>query len=374
MTTQPAKLEVRAKMTDEKITRLITTLREWGGKNTIHPHSGTWMLDAADAIELLSASKPAMTQPVDSAIFVQPVPDHCDRIVWRGSYYGLPPAAPAQSGEPFECTHYDAFTEAHKQVSVEVDALRETLGIKAAPQPSPTAVVLDDGRPRHVGGSNFEGWYQDYAARITGNPKQTARDAYAAGLTEAVQDVSTGRCFFCGESMEGQHEADCPQSPQPVGQTAEPVAWTADSLYDAIEKVLLSHKLSNWQDQYENLLGLVDRLCDDNAHDISSGQHAIRLICDEIYNEVLTVAQPVEQTRALTEDTRDAEILRTLIHRTHACDLKFDKAGKVRALHAVFKADSEPGYGMKSSVRRYLDAFMQDAAMTAARPASGETE
>jgi hypothetical protein len=81
--------------------------------------------------------------------------------------------------------------------------------------------ALDDERARHVGDSNFEGWYQDYAARITGNPKQTARDAYAAGLTEAVQDVSTGRCFFCGESMDGHHEADCPQSPQPVAQPVE---------------------------------------------------------------------------------------------------------------------------------------------------------
>lgn len=81
-------------------------------------------------------------------------------------------------------------------------------------------------------------------------------------------------------------------APAAPAQSEEPVAWTADSLYDAIEKVLLSHKLSNWQDQHGNLLGLVDRLCDDDAHDIASGQHAIRLICDEIYNEVLTVAAP----------------------------------------------------------------------------------
>jgi hypothetical protein len=67
--------------------------------------------------------------------------------------------------------------------------------------------------------------------------------------------------------------------------------------------------------------------------------------------------------RERDEAVLDAEILRTLIHRTHACDLKFDKAGKVRALHAIFKADSKPGYGMTEGVRRYLDAFMQDAAI-----------
>jgi hypothetical protein len=62
---------------------------------------------------------------------------------------------------------------------------------------------------------------------------------------------------------------------------------------------------------------------------------------------------------------RDAEFLRTLIHRTHACDLKFDRAGKVKALHAIFKADSEPGFGMTDGVRRYLDAFMEYAAIAA---------
>ncbi|CAE6967543.1 hypothetical protein [Paraburkholderia domus] len=42
-------------MTAEKIGRLITTLRASGGKNTIHPHSGTWMLDAADASSAIDA-------------------------------------------------------------------------------------------------------------------------------------------------------------------------------------------------------------------------------------------------------------------------------------------------------------------------------
>jgi hypothetical protein len=71
-------------------------------------------------------------------------------------------------------------------------------------------------------------------------------------------------------------------------------------------------------------------------------------------------------------ETRDAEILRTLIHRTHACDLKFDKQGKVRELHAIFRPNSEPGLGMMDGVRRYLDAFMDDAAIAAA--SGGEQE
>jgi RNA polymerase-binding transcription factor DksA len=79
---------------------------------------------------------------------------------------------------------------------------------------------------KHVGNSNFEGWYQEYAARITGNPKQTARDAYAAGLNEAEQERSTGICFFCGEPIDGKHESDCPQA------TATQPAQTEQALTD----------------------------------------------------------------------------------------------------------------------------------------------
>ena len=60
---------------------------------------------------------------------------------------------------------------------------------------------------------------------------------------------------------------------------------------------------------------------------------------------------------------RDSEILRTLIYRTHACDLKFTKTGGVSALSATFRSNTVPGIGMSEGVRRYLDAFMQDAAL-----------
>lgn len=41
-----------------------------------------------------SAPVAGEAQPGD---YVQSVPDHCDRIVWRGQYYALPPAAPQAS-------------------------------------------------------------------------------------------------------------------------------------------------------------------------------------------------------------------------------------------------------------------------------------
>jgi hypothetical protein len=43
---------------------------------------------------------------------------------------------------------------------------------------------------RHVGDSYFEGWYQEYAARGEKNPKQIARDAYAAGMGDTTPQPS----------------------------------------------------------------------------------------------------------------------------------------------------------------------------------------
>ena len=58
-----------------------------------------------------------------------------------------------------------------------------------------------------------------------------------------------------------------------------------DQLYEAIEKVLLHHRISTWRDGYGGALPLVDRLCDENSHTIESGRHELRLICDAIYND-----------------------------------------------------------------------------------------
>ncbi|WP_430229253.1 hypothetical protein [Paraburkholderia tropica] len=74
----------------------------------------------------------------------------------------------------------------------------------------------------------------------------------------------------------------------------------------------------------------------------------------------LTVRVLVAEVRELR---RDAEILHTLIYRTHACDLKFNKQGGVSSLSATFKSNTIPGNGMSEGVRRYLDAFMDDAAL-----------
>jgi uncharacterized coiled-coil protein SlyX len=42
-------------MTADDIKALVERLEEYGGRNTIHPHSGTWMLQAATALTELAA-------------------------------------------------------------------------------------------------------------------------------------------------------------------------------------------------------------------------------------------------------------------------------------------------------------------------------
>lgn len=51
---------------------------------------------------------------------------------------------------------------------------------------------------RHVGDSCFEGWYQGYAAKKEQNPKQIARDAYAAGMGDPTPQPSAEdhECFY----------------------------------------------------------------------------------------------------------------------------------------------------------------------------------
>ncbi len=55
-----------------------------------------------------------------------------------------------------------------------------------ASSPRAEAPYRDSTPHLHVGDSSFESWYEQYAARITGNPKQTARDAYAAGMGDPL--------------------------------------------------------------------------------------------------------------------------------------------------------------------------------------------
>lgn len=51
------------------------------------------MMGAAETGTVAPASAPL------TETYVQEVPDHCDRIVWRGYFYALPPGRPVQPGD-----------------------------------------------------------------------------------------------------------------------------------------------------------------------------------------------------------------------------------------------------------------------------------
>ena len=79
----------------------------------------------------------------------------------------------------------------------------------------------------HVGESSFEDWYQDYAARLTGNPKQTARDAYAAGMgdplvvpCDAVRHAGTPHKFEISEEWLSKRLAIADDADCAAGQSA----------------------------------------------------------------------------------------------------------------------------------------------------------
>ena len=67
---------------------------------------------------------------------------------------------------------------------------------------------------------------------------------------------------------------------QTMGATEDRIQpVNADALYDAIEDVLLHHRLHAWvlDEDGEDHCPLVDRLCEDGAKSVESGRHEIRL-------------------------------------------------------------------------------------------------
>lgn len=116
---------------------------------------------------------------------------------------------------------------------------------------------------------------------------------------------------------------DAQADPQDGGDKR--IEATPHALYDAIEEVLLHYRMSNLQDDRGGGYPLVDHLTTPAASDIGSGQFEVRLICDEIYNEVLMKA-------ALASSKIVA-----YMHRWPGCawELSFaDDAGKCIAEHS----------------------------------------
>ncbi|WP_348706420.1 hypothetical protein [Acidovorax soli] len=75
----------------------------WNAANADDPNAALQKLHESRAgylKPLRAARAPAdsVTAPATDS-YVQPVPDKCDRIVWRGHYYHMPPTPPAQAAD-----------------------------------------------------------------------------------------------------------------------------------------------------------------------------------------------------------------------------------------------------------------------------------
>ena len=153
-----------------------------------------------------------------------------------------------------------------KRIADELESLRALL---SASKPS---VAQDDFAKRNA----FEQkvWERDWPSR----EKPPLYRNHENGIATTYRDPAV--------EAEWQALAASPAAP---AQSAEPMAWTADSLYDAIEEILLHHRMSNLEGDDGEAYPLVDQLTTPGANSIESGKFEIRLICDAIYNEVLTV-------------------------------------------------------------------------------------
>ena len=57
-----------------------------------------WNLSMEEARSAIARAEAALAEEVRA--YVQAVPDHCDRITWRGSYYNLPIPSKATAPQP----------------------------------------------------------------------------------------------------------------------------------------------------------------------------------------------------------------------------------------------------------------------------------
>jgi hypothetical protein len=277
------------KMNDDKIARLIRALREWGGKNTIHPHSGTWMLDAADALELLSASKPDYSQCCDTSAFCS--------SVRRCTAKDAAAPSPAQS----ELEAFEAWVEREWDVVVRDST---TYKVQLAAWNARAALQADPAADA---------------------PLAVMREAFRVTETEGHPDPDKQRFHmrFTFRSMEELHAADDQwrafasllpvAAPQPAADApgmAEPSdddieAMCAEhGLGPNVGKLVVKDALKRWGAQPAQT-GMAEPVATVESWTNGSYHRNYKLTWHKDVGagaKLYTVAQPVEQTRALTDD------------------------------------------------------------------------
>jgi hypothetical protein len=207
--------------------------------------------------------------------YLQVVMAHAEREILAES-----PAAPAQSAEPVLPVWFDAFL-------TNVCELPD----RNSPEDEPEAIVA------------------------------TLEELKSCALNAIENtEASTGICFFCGEPINGQHETDCPQSPQPSPTAVAMDEERAAKLIEALEETqgLLVAMLHEMRPREE-----IEMQIGDNRTALQAWQARAAF--------PQPVAQPVEQTRALTEVELAKAANKTCYTRTDAQGWIFDTTNQLRA-------------------------------------------
>jgi hypothetical protein len=184
-------------------------------------------------------------------------------------------------------------------------------------RPAPSAVVLDDER------AAFLTWW-------CADVPEYMREKWKESVDECLRNSNaTDKLVGAWEGFQYALTLARAASTQPVEQTAEPVAYTtADRLKRIAERN--RHVDTMWPAS----------MC--NEGDIP------------LYTALYTVAQPVEQTRALTE--KDMDKLGSILFTRFYTDTEFDR------------------WSEANQKTKVVFINVAKAILTAARPASGETE
>jgi hypothetical protein len=126
------------------------------------------------------------------------------------------------------------------------DGKIEEQPLYAAPTAQPQPAYSDSTSGLHIGDSAFEDWYQSYCVNIPANPKQAARDAYAAGMGDPL--VMARAPAAQPTLLNGLTEQETAASASVAGLSgAQPEAPAEPS---ALE--VLRHTANEWADMASN--------------------------------------------------------------------------------------------------------------------------
>lgn len=223
----------------------------------------------------------------------------------------------------------------------------------------------------HVGESSFEGWYQDYAARLTGNPKQTARDAYAAGMgdplvvpCDAVRHAGTPHKFEISEEWLSKRLAIADDADCAAGQSAPKRPCDAPPGCNGNNCLGCGEQQAEPSDKLDAPAQV--------GNTVFGKGVKTRLVIEAAQRNHQRTHNPTEEDKRITAATESIARLRKQIEQEHDAKSPFQ-----REVERLAKPQAEPGADERSQqlavFLNLADVVQQDAKKTRDRyPAQSE--